>query len=306
MDTVFERYKNITGTDIELFFNDFIDFTTDKYQNIVSYYSNGAELKSDTLDDLDDLTKKVELINNQFHNYKDQLNTYFDMWEILAQFEEIRGKIQTINNSQKWFRSNKGLSFDNDVEVDYILRQGQTLTNLAKEVGYSDPKNDWVNIALKNDLDEEDYDADGGVLLKITFKNGLNVKLNSVLDSISGLKVYGKDLDRTITLDTDEEDLKVLEYKDTIYQAFKILLETVQGSVPEFPEDGISGDLIGSNVNAFQYPVIFRQLGNLIAKDDTFENFSIISVDRDEDMTSLSLSVGTRINEVLNQQLILQ
>lgn len=103
--------------------------------------------------------------------------------------------------------------------------------------------------------------------------------------------------------DTTEEDFKVLTPQETVQQAFGILIGTNQGSVPEFPADGVDKSIVGQNVNIIQYPVLFRQLSAIFSKDDSFKEFQITSVEIKEDGVFVGLQAKTRIGEVLNQEL---
>lgn len=303
MISIFDRYKEITNVDIEQFFTDFQSFVNFDYQNIANYYTKGSELDGDVVDRLFELKDFSIKIRNTWNTFKDNLSTTKDFWDLLDTYETVDNKIDTIINSQKWYRSNKGLTFDTETEKDYVLKQHQTLSNLADEVGYLNPNDDWVDIALRNDLTEEDYNIDGGVKIKIVFQNNLNYKLNSVIDSISGEKVYGRDIQKKIEF--ENEDLKILSYKDTIIQAYNILLKTVKGSVPEFIGDGIDKALVGSNINTIQYPILIRQLADLFSKDDSFIEFSVDRIYREIDHVFIEVSVKTRIGESLNENLTL-
>jgi hypothetical protein len=303
MITVFDKFKDITNVDIEAFFTDFQDFVNFDYQNIQNYYTRGTSLDGDVVDKLQELNDFSKEIRNTWNNFSSNLSDTFDFWELLDLYETVDGKISTMLNSQKWFRSNKGLVFDTETEKDYILKQGQTLSNLADEVGYLSPNDDWVDIALRNDLEEEDYTNAGGTKIKIVFQNNLNYKLNSVLDSISGEKIYGKDLQKKLVY--ENEDLKILSYKNTIIQTYNTLLGLFKGSVPEFLGDGIDKGLIGNNINAIQYPILIRQLVDLFSKDDSFIEFSVDNIFREEDNVFLETSVKSRIGEVLKQTLTL-
>ena len=296
-----QRFKSKTNVDIQQFFVNFVDFFDTNYQNIVDYYTVGSELNSNTVNALSSLNIYAKQIRSVYNNTQKSLTNYYDDFELLDNFEQCCIKIDTVYNSQKWFRSNKGLNFDNKTEKDFVLKQNQTLTFLAEEVGYTQPQNDWVNIALRNDLREEDYTEDGGVHLKIVFQNNADYKLKGVLDSISGVNIYGKDINKKITY--VDNDLDVLGYTDTRDQTFTILLNTFRGSVPEFPNDGFDKGLLGSNVNSIQYPVIIRQLSDVFAKDDLFKTISISDIHREQDMIFAKISVRTRVGDVFGEDL---
>jgi hypothetical protein len=298
--TVFERFKQKTGQDIQLFFTDYNFFVDNYYNNIVNYYTNNTQLDELSISKLNDLYNEGVQIRKVLNNGIEWAS-YYDDWTLLDNFELTFTKVETILKSQKWFRSNKGLGYSNKVDKDYVLKQGQTLEALSDELGDTSPQNDWIHTAIKNKLQEEDYSINGGAILKVNFSNESDYKLFSVIDNISGEKVYGKDLQKYIQYEDD--DLKILEYRDTMQQSLSILVGLIKGSVPEFPQDGIDKSMLGSNINSIQYPSIFRQQANVFAKDDTFKSFSIISINRDQDNIFIEFSVQTRIGEVLTENL---
>lgn len=300
-DVTFENFQNKTGEDIKSFFQDFVDFSDKYYQNLVGYYNDGEELLSATTNALEDLYNNANFFKDVIENYIDALSATYDYWELLDNFETAYQKIETIKNSQKWFRSSKGLNFTGETKKDYILKQNQTLTTVADELGYEIPNDDWVDIALSNRLKEEDYDLNGGAKLKVVFKNNSEYNLTSVIDAVSGEKMYGLDFDKK--LEFVDDDIKVLSYKQTILQAFDILLGLIKGDNPEFPNTGLSPDLIGGNNNSFQYPVIFRQLVETFNNDDSFTEFTVDDISQEQDQTFLNTVVKTRLSETLEQNL---
>jgi hypothetical protein len=307
METIFEKYRNITGIDISAYLLTFTFFIQERYPNIVSYYTKDTQLKSKDVEQLEDLYKDSGIILKSFETYKTKLSELFEFWDLLDRCETINNTLETIINSQRWFRSNKSLTFDGKFQRDYVLKQGQTLSNLAGNLGYTQENNDWVDIALRNNLPEEEYNVEGGAILKITFQNNISVTINSVIDAVTGESIYGKDVDRSFVMEQDENgdwDLKVLNYKDTIYQTYNILLKTFRGSVPEFPNDGIEKDILGGNVNSVQYPVLARQLSDLFSKDDSFRNFKILKIDPKQDHIEIDVEVETYLGLVLNQTLV--
>ena len=299
--TTFSRFLTATKIDIHQFFEDFVSFFNNDYQNVVDYFLNGGELLSQTLTDLNALTATAAQIR-RIYNTNAQLTSYYDDFELLDYFETACTKLDTVSNSQKWFRANKGLTFDNKTEIDYVLSQGQTLATLAQNVGYTNPNNDWVNIALRNNVREDDYTEVGGISLKITFQNNNDYKLKSVLDSISGINIYGMDISCIISYENN--DLTVLGYTETRDQTFSTLLNLTKGSVPEFPGDGLDKSLIGGNVNSLQYPVMIRQISETFAKDDLFKSVSMTKITREQNQVLATVTATTRLGDVIPQNLL--
>ena len=305
MNTIFDTFKTVTRFDIQSYFNDFASFVLSDYQKIVDFYEKGSDIPSPVLTNLRNLNSQMLQINDLFMLYNDRLSSgTSEIWELLDYFESTKVVIYTVINSARWMRSTKNVFQSNVVDRDYILKQGENFEQLATEVGYSDPDNDWSTIALNNDVIEEDYTFEGGNKLKISFVNDLSFFVNTVIDSITGLKLYGLDLDRAFVFENN--DLKVLAYRDTIYQQTAILIGLTRGSVPEFPEDGISKDLVGSNVNAIQYPVLLRQQSAVFEKDNRYKSIAINRLETHVESLVMEMTVVTKLDEVLNENLVLQ
>lgn len=294
-----DKFKKVTGYDIENYFQMFTDFVTDHYQNIVDYYLSKGPIGKDDITALNLLVQETNKVSNLFDNNSRNLADTTEYWELLSQFEDVKVKIGTINNSSKWLRSNiEQGNFTGGTSFSYIQGQNEVIETIASKVGSNDPQNDWVDIALNNGIIEEEYTKDGGRQMTLTLQNNTAITINSVVDNLNGKKVYGKDLYKEVTL--EDGDLKVLGYDDTIKQSFDILLSTTKGSVPQFPLDGIDKTaFIGQNMNSVAFPSVFRQLVQLFRKDDTFKELSILDVEQLEDSMRIKLSAKTRLDEII-------
>lgn len=302
---IFDTFKNITRFDIQSYFEDFSSFVLSNYQSITAYYQTGTPLTSDTILKLNDLVSQMSQINDLFFVYGDRLSaTTVEVWEMLDFFESTKVTLLTIVNSGRWLRSTKNVLRNNNVNNDYILRQRQSLEQLISETGSGDATNDWSQLAINNNLREEDYSFEGGNKLKISFTNNMNYFVNSVIDSISGEKMYGLDIDRNFYF--EDNDLAALGYRDNINQQTQILLGLVRGSVPEFPQDGIDKNLISSNVNAIQYPMILRQQSQVFEKDDRYKAIAVNGFSHQGEALIISMQITTKLDDVLDEKLVLQ
>lgn len=300
MEEAYTLYKNLTKLDFNQFLKDFNSFVSFDYPIIVGYFSNRTqEINKQAFDNFDKLEKFSKKIAESFHNFHDQFKS-LEFWEMIEQFDTIKTKIQTIKNTPKWIRSNKVWGFDNSLKQQYALAEGQTLERLSKELGYADKEQDWSDIALDNDMWEETYTSkESEKLLKVTFKNSQSFVVNTVVDNITGKNIYGKDVDSFIQF--VDNDLKILNYDETINQSCYIKINAVKGSIPQFPERGISKDLIGSNRNMFRYGTIFRELTSMFEGDGRFKSVTLIDVVRDQDNVSFQFKIETKLGDVVSQ-----
>lgn len=301
-DTI-EKFTSITGFDVVSFMSDFAIFIGEDRSNIIDYYSGNIKAPdAKSFDFLNQLLIESEQVLNLVSLNRDSFEN-FAFWNLLEQLEKIHVSLLTVSNASKFLRSNiTKNNFNPNPEIDIVLKQNQTLEQFSRNtLQSSDFDNDWIDVALRNDLNEEKYTPAGGVMLKASFKNGSSFFINSVIDNITGLKIYGLDIQEKIEF--LDNDLVVLGYQNTIVQAVKILANLRQGANPEFPNEGIQSRLIaGSNVGAISYPSLFRQMFNTFSTDDTLKGFKITKIDQREDALFINFDIETRLSELIGIQ----
>lgn len=285
-----EKYYNITKIDIQQFFQDTVDFINEGYPSILSYYE-GGDLPADSFKVLDDLLVRAESIDAAFFNFSDQMKT-LDMWDLLDTFEDSWGQLLTINNTSKWMRSSRVGRYDGKFYLERTLKDFENFEQVASSVGSNDPQNDWEEIAVSNFIIEEDYSPrSGGPIFKISLSSSANFGIQTVVDSLVGERILGKDVDKRFYFANN--DLAIVEYKDAINQTIDTIMNTLKGDIPEFPEDGISNEFIGTNVSAIQYPTLFRNLSTMFAKDDRFIEVNLLSLSRKDDYIIMKIKIKT-------------
>lgn len=302
-DYTLDDFVKITHFPIREYLADYVDFITVHRINITNYYTGKAQRPfepsfrrlSELLDKSEELHDVIEQNKNRFRRG--------DYWELMEKLSDVRTSLWTVDNTSKWVRSaiTKN-NFNPQVEIDYVLQQYQTLEKLADQIiGSADKEQYWIQIALRNDVEEEGYTTEGGTSLSISMQNGASIQLRSVVDNISGEKVYGLDIDRVISFEND--DLSVLNYSSTIKQAVEILGSLKQGDNPEFPEEGIqAGVVVGSNRNSISFPVLLRQYYNTFQKDDTLRALKVTRLENVDDRLMIEFTVETRIGEEITTQ----
>lgn len=297
--------------------NDFSDAIKFNVSRLLLDYSNFIERqRSDVLDYYSGLTpranessfrKLAELIrdyrdlNDVIENNKKRIsNTIY--WELLETISDITTNLETIDNSSRWLRSAIAKNdFTPGAEIEHTLKMFQTLENVSRVIqGASSPENEWTTIALRNDLTEEGYTTSGGVKLQLGLKNRATIQIRTVVDTINGTAVYGKDFKRKLTIDADSEDIEVLSPEDTVRQSVEVLASLKQGDTPEFQGEGIQAGLVtGSNRASISYPILFRQIFNTFQRDDTLKSLRVTNIDNRDDSIFIEIQVETRIGEIL-------
>lgn len=298
-----DDFERLTSYDIKKYFSEYITFIDTDYSNITNYYTQRSTVNpTKAFDRLKWLLKENKKVIDTVILNSPSLDNY-DYWSILEYIEESTHTLETANNASRWLRSSiTGDGYKQQVLGEYLTGEGEDLETVERNVLKSnDWANDWVRTALENNLAEEDYTLNGGYLIKVIFKNNASIFLESVIDNINEpQKTYGKDIDRRISIQND--DLVVLDYKDTILQSAKILTDLNKGDDPSFPERGKNvKSILGGNIAALSYPVLFRELAGNFATDDSFKSFQISDVKGEQDGVFVEFKVETRAGEVFNQ-----
>lgn len=298
-----DNFHRLTSYDIKLFFDQYVDFIDNHYSNITNYYSAASNVNpTHALNKLSWLLKERSKIIDVVVLNSPSLDNY-ENWAILEYVENIGHALETANNLSRWLRSsitNDG--YKQDVIGQHMASQGQALDDIERDVLKSnDWRNEWVTTAIQNELEEEDYTPDGGYLIRVIYKNNSSIFLNGVVDNINEpQKTYGKDINKRITFEND--DLVVLDYKDTIMQSAEILTGLNRGDDPAYPDRGLNTKaIIGGNLAGISYPTIFRDLAGNFATDDSFRSFQITDVKREQDAIFLHFQVATKAGDVFSQ-----
>lgn len=301
IDTL-DYFYSITGYDITTFFKDATTFFDKQQKDIINYYSNQTKVPNIiSFNELQRLITESSKLEEQFTIHRNVFLTG-DYFFLQDYFLELQEALFTTDNASKWLRSTiTKNSFNPQVEKEFLLRQNTSLESFSDEIGYSDRQQDWVQVALRNDLREEDYTNEGGNLLKASFQSNLTISINSIVDNPLGQQIYGLDIDKKLTFVNN--DLKVLSYQPTFRQTVQILLCLVKGDVPEFPDDGVRTSVVaGSNINAIYYPSIFRQLYGVFEKDDTIKSIAVTNLVLDaSNNVNLEVEVTSMINETVEE-----
>lgn len=287
-----DQFKKITGYDIQSFFQRYIRFVENDYQNIVDYY-NGSNMVASSFNELDNLLNEVGIVEPFFELYSNSFNT-IDFWEIVTNFDEIYTKLLTCKNMSKWSRSSRTNRFDSNVKIERGLKQFETFEKVSSTVGSVDPQNDWTSIAVDNMIVEEDYTSEGGKIFTVKLLNNANFDILNIVDNLVGDNLYGKDIDKVTKFVNN--DLAVKKYGDAVRQSLETKLATIKGSIPEFPERGIESDT-SSNVNTIQYPSIFRNILNLFQGDGRWSEVNLIDLYRDQDAVFMKLEAKTVLKD---------
>jgi len=290
---------------ISLYLDELLNFFENNYPRIVDYFSGKIKsIDESNFRALENLLVNFNLIDNKIFLNNNILTTYLD-WEISEFLQDTGSELLFASKISKFLRSNlTNYNYNGTIEFDYTTSGNETLEDVSRKFGNKENYNDdWIELSLRNDLSELDYNSKGGKSIKISVDfNSNNSTIRGVVDNINGEKILGIDIDKKLQFVND--DLKTLSYKDTSVQSVEILANMYRGDNPEFEDMGRT-PIVGGNKNTIAYTTTIRELSSTFSSDDTLSSFSVVNVKDNGSDVSFNFEVTTRAQEILNQEITL-
>jgi hypothetical protein len=296
----YNKFFSITKFDISRLVIDIQDFFENDFDNLVKFYSGDVKnLNILSIKKLSSLLIELSKLNSIFLTYNKRLST-IDFWELIVLVEDLKSKLLFSKNLSKYLRSSitSGIT-RRGYKFNYLMSPEETLESISKDVLNSDDfDNDWIEIAIDNDLKEVDWDIDGGKNISLVDNSFQSNLVTSMIDNSIGDKIYGLDIKKNIEFEND--DLLVLNHKDTVLQTVSILASLSKGDIPEFPSIGINSNIWkGSNASQMNFPLLSRELNSNFKTDDLFINFKILSIQYNNGDIEIQYEVNTKRNFVI-------
>lgn len=288
-------FKSATKYDLSIYFDRCELFFRTGYRDIADFFNGKiSKVKTQSLDELTSLKKEALKINEQFKTNKSKFKTV-DFWELIDFCETIKTKLDTCSNLDRFLRSSRtDFNFSQGFSHPYQLSNQQTLEDVSKDILKDNiSENDWVDLALKNDLKEVDWSITGGKNITLYREKFVQNFVTSVVDNMVGEKIYGLDLNRK--LEFFDDDLFVLDYKATVFQTVEIMSRIKRGDIPEFKYLGVPSNLyVGSNLSGLSYGGVIRDLKKIFSTDNLFINFKVKEIKQEQDAFFVDFSVETK------------
>ena len=169
------------------------------------------------------------------------------------------------------------------------------------DLGSNTPNEDWVALAISNQVYEADYTRKGGNVLDVERKNNADFNITTVVDIMVGDNILGKDYLRKLTI--TPEDIVALDAVDTMNQAAEVYLQVTKGSVPEFPYIGVTKGVVGSPRSVLKLASISREVSNNFKTDDSFRSIEMVDNGINQDVAFYDFKIVSRLNHELNKTL---
>lgn len=298
---IYTEFNEITGYNVRKYLEDFYNFTLTMYQDIINYY-NGADIVQGSFNEFERLKEQSRVIEELMQQYSNDFKSA-EYWVLYDKFSSTQIKLDTIENMSRWMRSSRTSRYDSKVNIAYVMKQNESIERISKKAGNTSYEDEWYKLAIDNDMHEEAYTSQGGNIMTVKLSNNLNFNLRNVVDNLTAENIYGKDINKKISFESN--DVICLQGMDSLMQTFETIFLTFKGSIPEFPEDGLSNFVVGSNVNVIGYQYIFRNIMQMFQKDDRFKSIELINLSRNDDQIFLKLQAKTKINDFIPKDIVL-
>ncbi len=298
-----EKFEKISKYPLKGFmlFHDY--FISEEYPQITAFYSGKSNrLNSGIIKNLVGIIKESKKIQESFIMHKKSFTTV-DFWGLLDYITDMYVSLLSILNSSKWLRSSRvNNKFSGAINFQHTLKNKQTLEDVVVDIlSDSNFENDWLDIVISNDLQEKDWDIDGGKILQLSKSDVFQSNLvTTVVDNLIGEKIYGKDIDKHLQFEDD--DLKVLSYQDTLKQTVNIYATLKRGDIPEFRILGVNNKLtVGGTIGQLFSDTIIQQFKATFLSDDLFDIVEVSKFEVVNDSVDIEYTVKTKYDKILNK-----
>lgn len=295
MEEIIIEFQNITKYPILDFLSRYKDFLINSYPRIDEYYSGRTEsIENEHLNELVYLTKQCNEILSLFNNSAKKFNKC-GFWQLMDFICDLNETIEKINKLPKFRRTSKTKrGFKSYIQIHTNIGGMKTMEDTSNSIDIrNEQENNWPELMLNNDLNEDDWEIDGLKPITALIDNNNQVVVTTVLDQPIGDRIYGVDIDRNI--DFYNNDLKLKEYQENILQKCDILSSLKKGDIPEIPGMGINSQLFnGSSIKQILISELVKEITDSFMQNDLFESLSVSNVSFKDREMMMNLEIKTK------------
>lgn len=291
---VINEFESVTKYPLKAFLRKYADFMNGGYREIKRYFGGETvDVNNDSLVQLHELTLECRDVLAQFKNFANKFSTC-GYWELMDYLDDLNTTMEQINKLPKFMRTSlTKRGYTPAVEVRATVGSGKTIDDVASAVKELNRDNtEWSNLMLQNDLDEADWSIDKLSGLNVFINNRTQVVVTTIIDQPVGDRVYGSDIARKISFAAN--DLAVAVRKDNIDQKCEILLELVQGDVPENMLFGKNPLFFGSNAPMLNYSEVVTDIVNTFMQNDLFASVNVTEMSFENGSVTMKVEIQTK------------
>ena len=280
-DIVIE-FENVTKFKLLKYFEDYQSFMQNDFSHLSDYYSGQTEgVDAKITNNFNALLRQSRTLIQTFKNFSSKLSNC-GFWELQQYCQNLNDTLERVTKLPKYYRTVESVrGYQPYIKVSADIGGMKTPQDLAAEIGSSGVSE--TSLILDNDLQENAWEIDKLSSVDAIVNNQSDLVVESILESPVGNHVYGKDINKKLTI--VDNDLDVKKYEENVEQKVDTLLTLHRGDVPEMPTFG-KIRLQGQTAGAYNYAELLKDIQTVFAQDDLFDSVEVIDVSlKDSDMT---------------------
>ena len=280
-DIVIE-FENVTKFKLLKYFEDYQSFMQNDFSHLSDYYSGQTEgIDAKITNNFNALLRQSRTLSQTFKNFSSKLSNC-GFWELQQYCQNLNDTLERVAKLPKYYRTVESVrGYQPYIKVSADIGGMKTPQDLAAEIGSSGVSE--TSLILDNDLQENAWEIDKLSSADAIVNNQSDLVVESILESPVGNHVYGKDINKKLTI--VDNDLDVKKYEENVEQKVDTLLTLNRGDIPEMPAFG-KNRLQGQTAGAYNYAELLKDIQTVFAQDDLFDSVEVIDVSlKDSDMT---------------------
>ena len=280
-DIVIE-FENVTKFKLLKYFEDYQSFMQNDFSHLSDYYSGQTEgIDAKITNNFNALLRQSRTLIQTFKNFSSKLSNC-GFWELQQYCQNLNDTLERVTKLPKYYRTVESVrGYQPYIKVSADIGGMKTPQDLAAEIGSSGVSE--TSLILDNDLQENAWEIDKLSSVDAIVNNQSDLVVESILESPVGNHVYGKDINKKLTI--VDNDLDVKKYEENVEQKVDTLLTLNRGDIPEMPAFG-KNRLQGQTAGAYNYAELLKDIQTVFAQDDLFDSVEVIDVSlKDSDMT---------------------
>ena len=284
------QFENITKFALLQYFEDYRDFMQNDFSYISEYYNGDtSSIDASHISNFNALRTKSKTLMQQFINFSHRLSNC-GFWELQEYCQDLNDVLEKITKLPKYYRTSKTVrGYQPYIQVKSNIGGLKTVQDLAQEINSEGVSE--ISLIIDNDLQEKDWNIDELSSITAFVNNQTDVVVETILEQPIGNQIYGKDINRKITLENN--DLAVKKYEDNVEQKCDILLSLERGNIPEMPNFG-KNRLQGNNMSDYNYTELVKDLQSVFLQNDLFEDIEISDIEYKQGDIFVNCTIKTK------------
>ena len=197
-DIVME-FENVTKFKLSKYFEDYRDFMQNDFSFLSDYYAGRTEsVSTEVIGNFNSLLTRSRNLIQTFKNYSSKLSNC-GFWELQQYCQNLNDTLERVSKLPKYNRVVKSVrGYQPYVQVKADIGGMKTPQDLANEIdslGVTE-----TTLLLDNDFQEDDWEIDKLSSMKAMINNKSDLVVESIIEAPVGNRVYGKDINKKITI----------------------------------------------------------------------------------------------------------